>query len=154
MTEINLSKISEVQLVYRRKVKADDRPKVSCSQDAYALFRENWDDLTINLCEQFKVMLLDRNNRCLGIANISSGGVSGTYVDSKLVYVAAIKSRACNIIVAHNHPSGNLKASNPDLLLTNKLHQAGKLLDLPLLDHLIITDESYTSLADQGMIPS
>ena len=151
---VNLSKISEVELVYRRKVKANDRPKISCSQDAFALFRENWDDLTINLYEQFKVMLLDRNNRCMGIANISSGGVSGTVVDSKLVFATALKSRACNIIVAHNHPSGNLGVSSPDIQLTKKLREAGKVLDLPLLDHLIITDEYYSSLSDDGVIPS
>lgn len=154
MAEINLSEISEVELVYRRKVKANDRPKVSCSQDAYALFRENWDDLTINLYEQFKVMLLDRNNRCMGISHVSSGGVSGTVVDSKLIYATALKSRACQIIVAHNHPSGNLDASSQDHHITKKLVSAGKVLDLPLLDHLIITDESYSSIADNGLMPS
>ena len=154
MTEINLSKISEVELVYRRKVKANDRPKVSCSQDAHALFRENWDDLTINLYEQFKVMLLDRNGRCMGISHVSSGGVSGTVVDSKLIYATALKSRACQIIVAHNHPSGNLEASQQDHQVTKKLVNAGKVLDLPLIDHLIITDESYSSIADNGLMPS
>ena len=151
---INLSQISEVELVYHRKVKANDRPKVSCSQDAYALFRENWNDLKINLCEQFKVMMLDRNNRCMGIANISSGGVSGTVVDNKLVFATALKSRACNLIVAHNHPSGNLEASQQDHQVTQKMVAAGKVLDLPVLDHLIITDESYRSMADLGMMPS
>ncbi|MEO9803451.1 MAG: JAB domain-containing protein [Reichenbachiella sp.] len=153
MTEINLSRISEVELIYRRKVKANDRPKVSSSKDAYHLFRENWDDLTINLYEQFKVMLLDRNNRCMGIANISSGGVSGTVVDNKLIFVTALKSRACHIIVAHNHPSGNLQVSSVDIQLTKKLYEAGKYLDLSLLDHLILTDESYTSMSDDGLIP-
>ena len=151
---VNLSKISEVELVYRRKVKANDRPKVSCSQEAFALFRENWDDLTINLYEQFKVMFLDRNNRCMGISHISSGGVSGTVVDNKLIFATALKSRACQIIVAHNHPSGNLEASLQDHQVTKKLVDAGKVLDLPLIDHLVITDDGYSSIADNGLLPS
>ncbi|MEQ8627071.1 JAB domain-containing protein [Ekhidna sp.] len=153
MTEINLSKISEVELVYRRKVRANDRPKISNSQDAYSLFRENWDDLTINLYEQFKVMLLDRNNRCMGISTISSGGVSGTVVDAKLIFALALKGRACNLIVAHNHPSGNLTPSSQDMSLTRKLCEAGKVLDTSILDHLILTDESYYSIADEGLMP-
>ena len=92
MTKIDLYRISEIELTYKRKVKAGDRPKVSCSMDAYDLFRENWDDLTINLCEEFKVMLLDRNNCCMGIVPISKGGISGTIVDPKLVFASALKS--------------------------------------------------------------
>lgn len=153
MTDINLLHISEVQLVYQRKVKASDRPRVSRSQEVYTLFNQNWDDLTINLLEQFKVMLLDRNNRCMGIATVSSGGVSGTVVDPKLVFALALKARACGLIVAHNHPSGNLTPSQADLTLTKKLYEAGKLLDLALLDHLIITDEGYFSMSDDGYIP-
>ena len=153
MTEINLSQISEVELVYRRKVRANDRPQISNSQDAYSLFRENWDDLTINLYEQFKVMLLDRNNRCMGISTISSGGVSGTVVDAKLIFALALKGRACNLIVAHNHPSGNLSPSSQDMSLTRRLCEAGKLLDISVLDHFILTDESFYSMADEGYIP-
>ena len=153
MTDINLLQISEVKLVYSRKVRANDRPQVSASQDAYVLFRENWDDLTINLNEQFKVMLLDRNNRCMGISTVSSGGVSGTVVDPKLIFALALKGRACQLIVAHNHPSGNLSPSNQDFQITKRLCDVGKCLDLEVLDHLILTDESYYSMAVEGLIP-
>ena len=153
MTDINLLQISEVKLVYSRKVRANDRPQVSASQDAYVLFRENWDDLTINLNEQFKVMLLDRNNRCMGISTVSSGGVSGTVVDPKLIFALALKGRACQLIVAHNHPSGNLSPSNQDFHITKRLCDVGKCLDLEVLDHLILTDESYYSMAVEGLMP-
>lgn len=153
MTDINLLQISEVKLVYSRKVRANDRPQVSASQDAYVLFRENWDDLTINLNEQFKVMLLDRNNRCMGISTVSSGGVSGTVVDPKLIFALALKGRACQLIVAHNHPSGNLSPSNQDFQITKRLCDVGKCLDLEVLDHLILTDESYYSMAVEGLMP-
>lgn len=152
MTKIDLFKISEIELTYKRKVKADDRPKVSCSMDAYDLFRENWNDLTINLAEEFKVMLLDRNNRCMGIVPISKGGVSGTIVDPKLVFASALKARACSVILGHNHPSGNITPSEADKRLTKKLIDGGKYLDLPVIDHIIVTEDKYSSFADMALI--
>ncbi len=152
MTKINLFKISEIELTYKRKVKACDRPKVSCSKDAYKLFRENWDDLTINLQEEFKILLLDRNNHCMGIVPISKGGVSGTLVDPKLVFSSALKARACSLVLGHNHPSSNTTPSQADKNLTEKLIKGGKLLDLSVLDHIIVTDETYSSFADMALI--
>lgn len=152
MQKSDLYKISEIKLTYNRKVKACDRPKVNCSQSAYKLFRENWDDLTINLYEEFKILLLDRNNHCMGIVPISQGGVSGTVVDPKLVFAAALKARACSLILGHNHPSGNLKASEPDKNLTNKLVGAGQYLDISVLDHIILSDTGFLSFADEGML--
>ncbi|MFL1013233.1 JAB domain-containing protein [Flavisericum labens] len=152
MTKIDLFKISEIELTYKRKVRASDRPKVSCSKDGYELFRENWDDMTINLQEEFKLMLLDRNNHCMGIIPISKGGVSGTFVDPKLVFASALKARSCSLILGHNHPSGNISPSEADKRLTEKLVQGGEYLDLPILDHIIITDETYASFADLGLM--
>ena len=144
--------ISEIKLIYIRKVKAADRPKVSCSQDAYDLFMANWDDMVINLCEEFKILLLDRNNRCMGIVPISQGGVSGTIVDAKLIFASALKARACALILGHNHPSGNLKASASDKSLTDRLAKAGSFLEIPILDHLILSDDGYLSFADKGYL--
>lgn len=152
MQKHNLYHISEIKLTYNRKVKADDRPLVNSSERAYELFKENWDDMTINLFEEFKILLLDRNNRCMGIVPISKGGVSGTIVDAKLIFAAALKARSCGIILGHNHPSGNLKASTPDKNLTNKIVGAGDLLDINVLDHIILTNEAYLSFADEGMM--
>ncbi len=155
MTKKNtLNLISEIKLTYTRKVKASDRPKVNSSQEAYNLFRNNWDNMTINLQEEFKIMLLDRNNACIGIVPISIGGVSGTVVDAKLVFAAALKARACALILGHNHPSGNLKASPADRSLTNRLAEAGGLLEIPVLDHIILSNEGYLSFADKGFVKS
>lgn len=152
MTDLFKTNISEISLSYKRKVKASERPKVSCSKDAEKLFRENWNDLTINLFEEFKILLLDRNNSCMGIVNISQGGVSGTLVDAKLVFASTLKARACGLILGHNHPSGTLKPSSSDLALTRKLVTAGSFLDIKVLDHLILTDSSHISLADENLV--
>lgn len=152
MTKKLLNQISEIKLTYTRKVKASERPKVSSSQDAYTLFRENWDDLTINLYEEFKILLLDTNGQCMGIVPISQGGVSGTIADGKLIFAAALKARASSIILGHNHPSGNLKPSTPDKSLTNNFVSGGHYLGLRVLDHIILTDDNYTSFADEGLI--
>lgn len=153
MSKIDLFKISEVELIYQRKVKACDRPKIKQSQEACDLFRANWNDLKINLCEEFKILLLDRNNCCMGLSTISSGGVSGVIVDSKLIFATALKARACALILAHNHPSGNLQPSHNDIQLTKKIVQAGQLLDISVLDHLILTDDHYYSISDNGLMP-
>ncbi|KAB8155106.1 DNA repair protein [Kordia sp. TARA_039_SRF] len=152
MTKEFHTNISQITLNYQHKVKADARPKVTCSRHGYELFRENWNDMTINLYEEFKILLLDRNNRCMGIVPISQGGVSGTIVDSKLIFASALKARACGIILGHNHPSGNLKASRADIGLTEKIVQGAKYLDISVLDHLILTDDNYLSLADDNLV--
>ena len=152
MTKINQYQISEIKLTYTHKVKVADRPRVTDSETAYQLFRANWDDMTINLCEEFKILLLDRNNACMGIVPISKGGVSGTIVDAKLIFAAALKAKSSGIILGHNHPSGNLKASNSDKTLTDSLVQAGHFLSLPVLDHIILGDEDYLSFADKNLL--
>lgn len=104
------------------------------------------------MIEQFKIMLLNRANKILGIFTVSTRRVAGTVADSKVIFVTALKGNASSIILAHNHPSGNLKPSAADRQLTNKLTQAGKLLDISLLDNLIITADGYFSFADKGLI--
>jgi len=152
MTKSTLNQISEIKLTYTRKVKADERPAVKSSQDAYNLFRQNWDDLTINLQEEFKILLLDTNGKCMGIVPISKGGIAGTLADGRLIFGSALKARASNIILGHNHPSGNLKPSQNDKVLTDKMVKVGYYLGMQVLDHLIITDENYYSFADQDLI--
>ena len=97
-------------------------------------------------------MLMNRANKVLGIFELSTGGVSGTVADPKIIFVAALKGGASGIIVAHNHPSGNLTASQSDIDLTRKLKEAGKFLEIQLLDHVIVTTEGYFSFADEGLI--
>jgi len=98
------------------------------------------------------VILLNRANRVIGIFNLSTGGTVGTVAEPKLVFASSILRNASSIILAHNHPSGNLKPSTADTELTKKMKEAGKLLDIPVLDHLIVTSEGYYSFADEGII--
>jgi DNA repair protein RadC len=144
--------VAEVELVYRSKVKASERPKITCSNDAYDVLMESWEEGKLELLEQFKIVLLDRSHRVLGIFQASSGGICGTVVDPKLIFTTALKTRSCSLILSHNHPSGNLKPSEADLKLTRKIKQAGEILEINVLDHLINTSEGYYSFADEGVM--
>jgi len=152
MKSVALNQIAEVELIYKSKVKASERPKISHSKDAYIIFKDTWDENKIELQEQFKVMLLNRANKVLGIYEVSTGGMTGTIADPKLIFIAALKAGACSIMLVHNHPSGNLKPSKQDEQVTCKIKQGGKLLDIVLLDHLIISNEGYFSMQDEGFI--
>jgi len=146
------TEIAEVQLIYRSKVPASQRVKISCSRDAYDLLLKSWDSDTLEYVEEFKMLLMNRSNAVLGILSVSRGGISGTVTDVRLVFQAAIKANASGIIVCHNHPSGNLNPSESDTKITNKIKEAGNLMDIQLLDHLIITGEDYYSFADNGLL--
>jgi DNA repair protein RadC len=114
---------------------------------------ENWDLDSIEHIEEFKLLLMNRSNSVLGILPVSKGGISGTVTDIRLIYQAAIKANASGIIVCHNHPSGNLNPSESDSKLTQKIKEAGLLMDIQLLDHLIIiNDGDYYSFADNGLL--
>ena len=147
-----LYQVAEIQLTYKSNVKPSLRPRISTSKDAYEVLLENWDGSQIEFVEQFKVMFLNRANKVLGIFNVSTGGVCGTVADPKLIFAAALKTTACSIILAHNHPSGNLRASHADIELTRKVRDGGRLLDIQLLDHIIVTREGYFSFADEGLL--
>jgi DNA repair protein RadC len=146
------TKVSEVELIYKSKVKASERPRISDSREAYALLMFHWDQGKIELIEEFKVIFLNQTNKVLGIFNVSSGGITGTVADPRLIFSAALKASACNIMLAHSHPSGNLKPSRADEELTNKFKNAGQFLDIRVLDHLIVTRDQYFSFADEGLI--
>ena len=145
-------KVAEVQLVYKSKLKAFLKPKITKSQDAFEVLKQNWNNETIELIKELKLKLLNRANRVLGMVDISLGGTSGTIADPKIIFAAAIKSNASGIILIHNHPSGNLKPSQQDLDLTRKIKAGGQILDIGVMDHLIITSEGYFSFADEGMM--
>lgn len=144
--------VAEIQLSYKSNVKPSLRPKISCSRDVQEVFLNSWDASRLELQEQFKVLFTNRANRVLGIFELSSGGTAGTVADPKLLFIAALRVGAHGIIMAHNHPSGNLKPSQSDIDLTRKVKEAGKLLDIQLLDHLILTVEGYYSFSDEGLI--
>ena len=147
--------ISEIEISYKNVVKASDRPKISCSRDADHIMHEYACDgnLQIEHREYFFVMLLNRANKVLGISTVSMGGMSGTVADPKIIFQTALKASAASIILCHNHPSGNTKPSEADIRLTQKIKKAGGFLDLPAIDHVIITqDNGYFSFADEGLI--
>ena len=144
--------VAEVQLTYRPKVLSSSRPKITKSEDAYLILNSYWNYEIIEFIEEFKLILLNRANKVLGIVNISVGGTVGTIADPKVIFAAAIKSNACGIILVHNHPSGNLTPSESDINLTRKLKSGGDLLDISVFDHLIISSEGYYSFSDNGLM--
>ena len=147
-----LKTVAEVELIYKSKVKPSERPQIKSSKDCYQLMTQTWDENKIDFVEQFKVLLLNRANRVLGIYEASTGGLDGTVADPRLIFTAALKANAVCIMLCHNHPSGNLKPSRQDELLTQKVKQAGQLLEITLLDHLIINTEGFYSFADEGLL--
>jgi len=143
---MDLYNVTEVQLVYKTKIKASDRPKISNMEDAVDIFRKYWSRDRIEHIEEVKILLLNRSNRVLGIATVSQGGISGSVIDERIVLQYAIKSNATGVILAHNHPSGNLDASEADNRITGKIKNSLELIGVTLLDHLIITAESQNSI--------
>jgi DNA repair protein RadC len=144
--------VAEIQLSYKSNVKPSLRPKISSSRDAHEVLKRVWNDSVIELCEQFKVIFTNQANKVLGVFEVSTGGIAGTVADPKLIFVAALKAGATGLILSHNHPSGNLTPSHADIELTKKIKEGGRLLEIQVLDHIIITSESYYSFADEGLL--
>ena len=146
-----MGSLSEITVSYNPKIKLNECPQVKSSQDAYDLLLKNWNE-DIQLRESFYIMLLNKANRVKGISLISSGGIDGTIADIKIIFAIAVKTLSSSIILSHNHPSGSLKPSNPDIALTKKTREAGEILGVKVLDHLIVTLDSYYSFTDEGML--
>ena len=124
-------------------------PKITSSNDAFKIMQPILGELPH---EEFWILLLDNSHKVLEKKNISIGGITGTLVDIRLVFKKAIEAGAVAMVLSHNHPSGNLKPSHQDKALTMKLVEAGKLLDIKVLDHLIITQQGFYSFADEGLM--
>jgi DNA repair protein RadC len=143
--------VAEVQLSYKSRVPQSQQKKVTSSRDAYEIFRASWDEDKIEFIEQAKMLLLSRGNRVLGIYEIASGGIDAVVMDLRIAFSAALLAKASAIILAHNHPSGQLKPSDADLSMFRKFVDAGKLLQIDVLDSLILTSEGYLSFSDTGL---
>ena len=143
--------VAALELGRRRKETdiVEQKPKIVSSRAAFDQLRGDLMDLRH---EEFWVILLNRANRMIRRKKVSEGGVAGTTVDPKIIYKIALEELASCIIVAHNHPSGNLAPSQADIDLTRKLKEAGRFLDIQMMDHLIITHQNYFSFADEGLI--
>lgn len=143
-----ISIISALELGRRRReTEPPKKDKVIGSKDIYDMMRPHLLDLPH---EEFWIILLNRSNNVIRKIPISIGGVSGTVADPKLIFKTALENLASAVILVHNHPSGNVNPSDADLVLTRKIREAGRLLDMPVLDHLIFTDLNYYSFADEG----
>lgn len=145
------SKVNEIRISYRERISVANSPVIRSSKDAAELLYKNWNKDTIGLQETFKVMLLNNANKVKGIYPLSTGGITGTMVDIRILFAIVIKTLTVGIILSHNHPSSKLKPSETDISLTRKIRRAAELLDVKVLDHVILTPEgSYYSFADQG----
>lgn len=142
--------VAALELGRRRKESdPEEKPKIGASKDAYELLKCDLLDIPH---EEFWVILLNRANRVIKKYQVSQGGVTGTVADPKIIFKAALEELASGVILAHNHPSGNLTASQADVDLTKKLAAGGRLLEIQVLDHLIIAGQKYFSFADEGLI--
>jgi DNA repair protein RadC len=146
--------VCEVKINYSPKVKPSERPVINCSEDIYRLLVGNavFDPATIEHREFFKLLLLNRANRLLGVTHLSEGSTSEVVVDVRHIMQAAILANAAGIIICHNHPSGNLHPGAADDRITLKIKKACELMDISLTDHLVISSENYYSYADEGRI--
>lgn len=148
---VKATEIAAVMELVRRKQQSrvPIKPLIRCSGDAYRCIQSAFQDLEH---EEFYALYLDRANQVIQQIQISKGGISGTVVDGKLIFGHALECKASGIILAHNHPSGNLAPSAQDLHLTNSLLQFGKYIEVQILDHLIIAGNTYFSFADEGKL--
>lgn len=144
------SHIAEIQLIYKTE-NTGTPALISSSEHAHNILRDSYNPDTIELYEEFKFLLLNRANHVLGIVPLATGTTSGCMIDLKFIVAAACKANASGVILCHNHPSGSLSASNADIRLTKKVKEIMDLLGITLLDHIILTTNSYTSLKDEGL---
>lgn len=143
--------IREVEIIYSGP-RENSPIVIKSSNDAHNVLKTVYDDKRIDYKEFFYVLLLNRANYCIGISKIGMGSGSATVVNIKEIFQLVLKSNANGIILSHNHPSGNTNPSEVDIQLTKKIKDGCELLDINLLDHIIVTSQSYYSFADEGII--
>jgi DNA repair protein RadC len=145
--------VNEIQLSYQPDKTVYNGSKISSSRDAFNYFSHSFNDMLLSVQEQFLVIFLNRSNKPLGVLKLSTGGISSTVADIKLIMATALKSLSSAIIIAHNHPSGELQPSQADKQLTKQIKDACQFFDLQLLDHLILNPiGEYSSFADEGIL--
>ncbi len=146
---MNVSNLGELKVAYKYHSSLNDRPTIKSVPDAVKVAQEIIDQERVGLQEQFAVIYLNRSNTVIGTLNTFSGTLTSTTVDFKIIIGTGIKLMSAAVIVVHNHPSGNMNPSDEDVIMTTKLNEALKLMDIELLDHLIIGPEGrYTSFSE------
>ena len=146
-----MTTIANLELKAKKTPSNFEKVKIVSSKDAFKVIKQFYFD-DIDIFESFFILCLNRNNQTIAYAKISQGGVNGTVVDIKLIAKYAIDCLASGVILAHNHPSGDLKPSNEDLAITKKVKEGLKILDIQVLDHLILTSQGYLSFGDEGIL--
>lgn len=151
MNAYNVENVAEIKVSY--KPTCSNNPLISCSQDAFNVLRKFIPNETIALQEHFLVMFLNNSNMVLGVYMLSKGGITSTSVDPRLILATALQVAATGMILCHNHPSGNLKPSEADKMLTRKLTNAAAFMDIKIADHIIISGrgDEYLSFEDEGI---
>lgn len=145
---MNYNIVNEIKLSYTRKGNCEKT--ITTSRDAVEVFRQHFDKDQIDYRESFFALYLNQSNKVLGIKRISESGIASTMVDVRIIMQAALLCNASGLILAHNHPSGNLKPSAEDLKITKNIKSASEFLNIKLLDHCILTSNQYISFADDG----
>lgn len=147
-----MNTVAEIEVSYRPSVV--EKRIIKSAEDAYTVLLPFFSKATIALKEQFVVMYLNKGNKVIGVYQLSSGGITGTVMDIRLVFCIALKTVATGIILAHNHPSGNLNPSPQDISMTERIMEAGNLLNIQVLDHLILSPikGEYFSFKEEGVL--
>ncbi|AZA85443.1 DNA repair protein [Chryseobacterium shandongense] len=145
---MNFNIVNEIKLTYTRK--GNSEKIITSSRDAVKVFRQHFDSDEMDYRESFYALYLNQANKVLGIKKISECGIASTVVDVRIIMQAALLCNATSLILAHNHPSGNLKPSAEDLKVTENIKSASEFLNIKLLDHCILTSTHYISFADDG----
>lgn len=144
--------LAEIQLSYKTKVKPADRPTIRTAHDAATLLQSIYDGDTVEHVEQGVIILLNTRCQMLGWCKVSTGGITGTVMDIRVIFQLALNGNASGIIVSHNHPSGSCTPSNEDIQVTKQLREAGKLMNISLYDHIIFTPDDFYSFANEGLL--
>lgn len=142
--------VNEIQITYKNTLHYADRKTISSSESAYSVLKAFYNPETIDHREESWALYMNTGNQVLAVLQISLGGITGTNMDVRVIFQAALKLNATTIVISHNHPSGNLMPSDADRATTKRIEEAAKVLDMRLLDHLIITSGGYRSFADKG----
>lgn len=147
------TQVNEISIRYKERIPAPFWKQIKSSKDAAELMFQTWNKDTIAVHESFKIVLLNNSNKVKGVYQISQGGITGTLVDLRILFAVVLKTLSVGILLAHNHPSGKLEASQQDKDITKKIKLAAQLFDVKVLDHIIMAPNGeYFSFADQGLL--
>jgi len=149
--KIDYFTIPEITVSYKDTVKNSERAVVTCSADVAKIFTEACKGC-MDHHEEVYALFLNRANRVLGISNIAKGGFSSSVIDIRIILQTALIVSASAIMLSHNHPSGSIKPSKQDLDITKQVQKGCEAIGIQLLDHVIVTSETYTSFADSGLL--